>query len=113
VDRRFRCATNSTRRDLKRLEDVAHDFLSGAWAIYAACFWVPRPIAGGVSHPTNVAWIEYRIAIGGRYDQACQGSFGFLPLGKRGRAEQHRTLDQSRPARRHWYVRHPAGGPGF
>ena len=31
-DRRFRCATNSTRRDLKRLEDVAHDFLNGARA---------------------------------------------------------------------------------
>jgi hypothetical protein len=42
-------------------EDVAHDFLSGAWAIDAACFRVPRPIAGGVSHPTNLAWIEYRI----------------------------------------------------
>jgi glucokinase len=68
VDRRFRCATSSTRCDFKSLEDVAHDFLSGARAIDAACFYVPTPIAGGVSHPTHVAWIEYRIAIGDRYD---------------------------------------------
>ncbi len=45
VDRRFRCATSSTRRDFKSLEDVARDFLSGARAIDAACFYVPTPIA--------------------------------------------------------------------
>jgi hypothetical protein len=35
MDRRFRCATSSTRRDFKSLENVVHDFLSGAWAIDA------------------------------------------------------------------------------
>lgn len=43
-------------RDFKTLEEVAHDFLSGAWAIDAACFGVPGPIIGGVSHATNVPW---------------------------------------------------------
>ena len=43
-------------RDFKTLEEVASDFLSGAWAIDAACFGVPGPIIGGVSHATNVPW---------------------------------------------------------
>lgn len=43
-------------RDFKTLEEVAGDFLSGAWAIDAACFGVPGPIIGGVSHATNVPW---------------------------------------------------------
>ncbi|MGZ6211374.1 MAG: glucokinase, partial [Candidatus Binataceae bacterium] len=30
-------------RDFKTLEEVAGDFLSGAWAIDAACFGVPGP----------------------------------------------------------------------
>ncbi len=45
-----------TTRDFKTLEEVASDFLSGAWAIDAACFGVPGPIIGGVSHATNVPW---------------------------------------------------------
>jgi glucokinase len=43
-------------RDFKTLEEVASDFLSGAPAIDAACFGVPGPIIGGVSHATNVPW---------------------------------------------------------
>jgi glucokinase len=43
-------------RDFKTLEEVAIDFLSGASAIDAACFGVPGPIIGGVSHATNVPW---------------------------------------------------------
>lgn len=43
-------------RDFKTLEEVAGDFLNGAWAIDAACFGVPGPIIGGVSHATNVPW---------------------------------------------------------
>jgi glucokinase len=43
-------------RDFKTLEEIASDFLSGAWAIDAACFGVPGPIIGGVSHATNVPW---------------------------------------------------------
>lgn len=43
-------------RDFKTLEDVAGDFLGGAPAIDAACFGVPGPIIGGVSHATNVPW---------------------------------------------------------
>ncbi|HVB82966.1 MAG TPA: glucokinase [Candidatus Binataceae bacterium] len=43
-------------RDFKTLEEVASDFLSGAWAIDAACFGVPGPVIGGVSHATNVPW---------------------------------------------------------
>lgn len=42
--------------DFKTLEEVASDFLSGAWAIDGACFGVPGPIIGGVSHATNVPW---------------------------------------------------------
>jgi glucokinase len=43
-------------RDFKTLEEVAGDFLRGASAIDAACFGVPGPIIGGVSHATNVPW---------------------------------------------------------
>ena len=43
-------------RDFKTLEEVASDFLGGAQAIDAACFGVPGPIIGGVSHATNVPW---------------------------------------------------------
>jgi glucokinase len=43
-------------REFKTLEEVARDFLSGAWAIDAACFGVPGPVIGGVSHATNVHW---------------------------------------------------------
>jgi glucokinase len=43
-------------RDFKTLEEVVGDFLSGAQAIDAACFGVPGPIIGGVSHATNVPW---------------------------------------------------------
>jgi glucokinase len=43
-------------REFKTLEEVARDFLSGAWAIDAACFGVPGPVIGGVSHATNVQW---------------------------------------------------------
>src|ERR1700682_97171 len=41
-------------REFKTLEEVARDFLSGAWAIDAACFGVPGPVIGGVTHATNV-----------------------------------------------------------
>jgi glucokinase len=43
-------------RDFKTLEEVASDFLTGTGAIDAACFGVPGPIIGGVSHATNVPW---------------------------------------------------------
>src|ERR1700730_12808242 len=43
-------------REFNTLEEVARDFLSGAWAIDAACFGVPGPVIGGVSHATNVPW---------------------------------------------------------
>ena len=43
-------------RDFKTLEEVASEFLGGAGAIDAACFGVPGPIIGGVSHATNVPW---------------------------------------------------------
>ena len=43
-------------REFKTLEAVARDFLAGASAIDAACFGVPGPIIGGVSHATNVPW---------------------------------------------------------
>jgi glucokinase len=43
-------------REFNTLEEVARDFLSGAWAIDAACFGVPGPVIGGVSHATNVQW---------------------------------------------------------
>jgi len=43
-------------RDFKTLEEVAADFLGGAASIAAACFGVPGPIIGGVSHATNVPW---------------------------------------------------------
>jgi glucokinase len=43
-------------RDFKTLEEVAGDFLSGAGTVDAACFGVPGPIIGGVSHATNVPW---------------------------------------------------------
>ena len=42
-------------RDFQSLEEVAADFL-GASAVEAACFGVPGPIVGGVSHATNVHW---------------------------------------------------------
>jgi glucokinase len=42
-------------RDFRSLEEVAADFL-GASAIDAACFGVPGPIVGGLSHATNVPW---------------------------------------------------------
>jgi glucokinase len=45
-----------TTRDFKALEEVTRDFLTGASAIDAACFGVPGPIIGGVSHATNVPW---------------------------------------------------------
>src|SRR5258707_13302510 len=40
-------------RDFKTLEEVAGDFLSGAWAIDAACFGVPGPIIGGGRYATK------------------------------------------------------------
>jgi glucokinase len=43
-------------REFKTLEEVARHFLSGAWAIDAACFGVPGPVIGGVSHAMNVHW---------------------------------------------------------
>lgn len=43
-------------RDFRCLEDVAVDFLGGARAIDAACFGVPGPVIGGLSHATNVPW---------------------------------------------------------
>lgn len=43
-------------RDFKTLEEVAKDFLGRAVSIAAACFGVPGPIIGGVSHATNVHW---------------------------------------------------------
>jgi glucokinase len=42
-------------RDFQSLEQVAADFL-GTAAVDAACFGVPGPIVGGVSHATNVHW---------------------------------------------------------
>ena len=42
-------------RDFPSLEEVAADFL-GASVVDAACFGVPGPIVGGVSHATNVHW---------------------------------------------------------
>src|SRR5690242_3771881 len=45
-----------TTRDFKALEEVTRDFLTSASAIDAACFGVPGPIIGGVSHATNVPW---------------------------------------------------------
>lgn len=50
-------------RDFKTLEAVVGDFLSGARVIDAACFGVPGPIIGGVSHATNVPWTMEETAL--------------------------------------------------
>jgi glucokinase len=42
-------------RDFATLEEVARDFLGGS-RVDVACFGVPGPIIGGVSHATNVTW---------------------------------------------------------
>jgi hypothetical protein len=52
---KFKCC-HSPRDELyatrfQSLDDVADDFLSGAWAIDAACFCVPRPIRGRRESP--------------------------------------------------------------
>jgi glucokinase len=43
-------------RKFETLEEVVLDFLSGALPIDAACFGVPGPVIGGLSHATNVHW---------------------------------------------------------
>jgi glucokinase len=78
-------------RDFKTLEEVAEDFLGGAPPIDAACFGVPGPIIGGVSHATNIPWTMEERALaralgvaGARLINDLEATaYGMLTLGER------------------------------
>jgi glucokinase len=55
-----------TSQELPSLEAAISDFIEEPEQVAGACFGIPGPIVGGITHTTNIAWVVREASLSGQ-----------------------------------------------